>query len=165
MRIFQSTLPVRGATRPKIILSRLLTFQSTLPVRGATIPGGNQHIDHKISIHAPREGSDQQQQQIFEDYIKFQSTLPVRGATIHVKRDELANVISIHAPREGSDSKCIQFYGSIMYKFHETTALVQVFATELVQREPAMPLKPPWKSVRTARKLSVHFHFAFLFAV
>ena len=73
--------------------------------------------------------------------------------------------ISIHAPREGSDSKCIQFYGSIMYKFHETTALVQVFATELVQREPARPLKPPWKSVRTARKLSVHFHFAFLFAV
>ena len=95
-----------------------------------------------ISIHAPREGSD-------------------KGGQTYV----YSLYISIHAPREGSDSKCIQFYGSIMYKFHETTALVQVFATELVQREPAMPLKPPWKSVRTARKLSVHFHFAFLFAV
>lgn len=96
----------------------------------------------EISIHAPREGSDGK-----------------------ARLAQHAEEISIHAPRGGSDSKCIQFYGSIMYKFHETTALVQVFATELVQREPAMPLKPPWKSVRTARKLSVHFHFAFLFAV
>ena len=97
--------------------------------------------------------------------MEFQSTLPVRGATRTAAGRSAHHPISIHAPREGSDSKCIQFYGSIMYKFHETTALVQVFATELVQREPAMPLKPPWKSVRTARKLSVHFHFAFLFAV
>ena len=104
----------------------------------------------------------------YEDQVEkipFQSTLPVRGATCLLDQVNGQAKISIHAPREGSDSKCIQFYGSIMYKFHETTALVQVFATELVQREPAMPLKPPWKSVRTARKLSVHFHFAFLFAV
>ena len=34
-----------------------------------------------ISIHAPREGSDQHDFDIKEAYPKFQSTLPVRGAT------------------------------------------------------------------------------------
>ena len=33
-------------------------FQSTLPVRGATSMCQELHVDIKISIHAPREGSD-----------------------------------------------------------------------------------------------------------
>ena len=102
-QIFQSTLPVRGATtgvhlhgnnlsnfnprspcgeRPvkaKNSRSNFL-FQSTLPVRGATIYG-------------MKCGS----------YIRFQSTLPVRGATAW--RSHLLQIlpISIHAPRAGSD--------------------------------------------------------------
>ena len=56
--LFQSTLPVRGATK-KIIADYLETeFQSTLPVRGAT------------SLPSSRPTA-----------IEFQSTLPVRGAT------------------------------------------------------------------------------------
>ena len=79
---FQSTLPVRGATRR--ILSRgrdKHEFQSTLPVRGATAalrlyrPGGC------ISIHAPREGSDLLLVSGVVIAQPFQSTLPVRGAT------------------------------------------------------------------------------------
>ena len=57
-------------------------FQSTLPVRGAT-------RDHKpvrpllvISIHAPREGSDPAVRDERREGRRFQSTLPVRGATI-----------------------------------------------------------------------------------
>ena len=86
-----------------------------------------------ISIHAPREGSDNYtfQQSVFLN--KFQSTLPARGATflfweIQLTRvyfnprsprgerprkamDELSKcVISIHAPREGSDSNIAQIF-------------------------------------------------------
>ncbi len=102
--LFQSTLPVRGATG--LLLARLpggcyfnprspcgerqrylpdsgtaVAFQSTLPVRGATaadIAGG--------------EG------------VVFQSTLPVRGATSGIMWAAFPSSISIHAPRAGSDA-------------------------------------------------------------
>ena len=57
--IFQSTLPVRGATRrctkKQCIASK---FQSTLPVRGATMDRRGAACISGISIHAPRAGSD-----------------------------------------------------------------------------------------------------------
>ena len=78
---FQSTLPVRGATTHTIKLAHGAKFQSTLPVRGATQArarlwtlsknfnprspcGERRHIisiytiARRISIHAPRAGSD-----------------------------------------------------------------------------------------------------------
>ena len=102
--LFQSTLPVRGATRsPKNgrcnkrnfnprspcgerlacrvpFISPPSVFQSTLPVRGATQV-------HQVVVAA----------QI------FQSTLPVRGATTALSTQSLTATISIHAPRAGSD--------------------------------------------------------------
>ena len=56
-------------------------FQSTLPVRGATKPGIQRIRIKGISIHAPREGSDLVTDICKRNGIKFQSTLPVRGAT------------------------------------------------------------------------------------
>jgi len=58
----------------------------------------------KVSIHAPREGSD-----LFATVgapiIKlFQSTLPVRGATARTVLQLANSGVSIHAPREGSDN-------------------------------------------------------------
>ena len=58
-------------------------FQSTLPVRGATDGRMYSRTDAKISIHAPRKGSDE-----------------VVGDIRPV------NDISIHAPRKGSDPLC-----------------------------------------------------------
>ena len=58
--IFQSTLPVRGATPSSISFWSAALFQSTLPVRGAT----------------------EQTARTVEAVFSFQSTLPVRGATI-----------------------------------------------------------------------------------
>ena len=55
---FQSTLPVRGATAIALYVVMVRVFQSTLPVRGATV---NRFVivnPHRISIHAPRAGSD-----------------------------------------------------------------------------------------------------------
>ena len=102
---FQSTLPARGATRTATHKRRRERFQSTLPARGATTTDGDaQAPPRKISIHAPRTGSDHMAQAntIFSIYFNprsphgerpppagdergggmaFQSTLPARGAT------------------------------------------------------------------------------------
>ena len=58
-----------------------LLFQSTLPARGATVSRTRGRPPDRISIHAPREGSD---------------LSGLSSDIYHV-------AISIHAPREGSD--------------------------------------------------------------
>ena len=58
------------------------TFLSTLPARGATLAYAGGLLSWLISIHAPREGSDEQK---------------------NARPDFLP--ISIHAPREGSDGQ------------------------------------------------------------
>ena len=56
---FQSTLPVKGATFLLGTLSLTKLFQSTLPVKGATVVNSGLKDNNGISIHAPREGSDE----------------------------------------------------------------------------------------------------------
>ena len=56
--IFQSTLPVGGATRTSSAGSLNEGFQSTLPVGGATLRRADTIRCMQISIHAPRGGSD-----------------------------------------------------------------------------------------------------------
>ena len=58
-----------------------LIFQSTLPVRGATSEIKNGPAKKDISIHAPRAGSDSTRGKMGLNNGTFQSTLPVRGAT------------------------------------------------------------------------------------
>ena len=58
-----------------------MRFQSTLPVWGATQRRICAQIRHRISIHAPRVGSDCWIHSYEITYCKFQSTLPVWGAT------------------------------------------------------------------------------------
>ena len=78
---FQSTLPVGGATMTVTPRRRPSRFQSTLPVGGATGQRpGQQHI-RRISIHAPRGGSDRMCPTWSYHQFGFQSTLPVGGAT------------------------------------------------------------------------------------
>ena len=57
-----------------------------------------------ISIHAPREGSDASPPPLGILTASFLSTLPARGATFRCARSTALEMISIHAPREGSDS-------------------------------------------------------------
>ena len=57
--IFQSTLPMRGATTVSPFVSlRGFLFQSTLPMRGATRRTTLMTTMSLISIHAPHAGSD-----------------------------------------------------------------------------------------------------------
>ena len=80
-----------------------LPFQSTLPVGGATQKLRAGRIIRKISIHAPRGGSDAHRHSKLIGSGKFQSTLPVGGATRLHRWDAVPQAISIHAPRGGSD--------------------------------------------------------------
>ena len=102
---FQSTLPVGGATRQIQPVERLSEFQSTLPVGGATEYRYAERVCKRISIHAPRGGSDQRATPSWITCYQFQSTLPVGGATIALAAYSPYLVISIHAPRGGSDQQ------------------------------------------------------------
>ena len=78
-------------------------FQSTLPARGATVDGQAAERTEEISIHAPREGSDQEREPRKKRLRNFNPRSP-RGERLDF--DELTQFlweISIHAPREGSD--------------------------------------------------------------
>ena len=57
----------------------------------------------RISIHAPRTGSDKNSYDFIYNFNLFQSTLPARGATTISIVPSLFDLISIHAPRTGSD--------------------------------------------------------------
>ena len=78
---FQSTHPVRGATKTRRRLTIVKKFQSTHPVRGATLDRCDVRTGRRISIHAPREGCDGYRSTRPHAARQFQSTHPVRGAT------------------------------------------------------------------------------------
>ena len=78
-------------------------FQSTLPIRGATNQNQLPRPQQLISIHAPHTGSDSSCALRLTVTHIFQSTLPIRGAT-HCRPCHLGqHYISIHAPHTGSD--------------------------------------------------------------
>ena len=103
----------------------MVVFQSTLPARGATTSISSTSSTSKISIHAPRTGSDRGLRPrdvrlahfnprsphgerhiaeiIITVWVLFQSTLPARGATPPKHGSTRIPGISIHAPRTGSD--------------------------------------------------------------
>ena len=109
-------------TQPNFIV----VFQSTLPMRGATHAYGWRAHNHPISIHTPHAGSDTPKTVLSLKNIQisihtphagsdggdgegktspfiFQSTLPMRGATSACRFPETPLTISIHTPHAGSD--------------------------------------------------------------
>ena len=124
---FQSTLPVRGATRYPVVPRIHIQISIHAPRTGSD--GNIQRIRRGtgISIHAPRTGSDpktfptetaekdfnprspygerRQIVGVVRPNYQFQSTLPVRGATAAATGLFPSFAISIHAPRTGSDPR------------------------------------------------------------
>ena len=122
---FQSTHPVRGATRCAYDLHAQRVISIHAPRAGCdTIFGGGtweqiisihapragcdfivpvDFMSFRISIHAPRAGCDADSSPVTSAPIKFQSTHPVRGATTGDGVVVTKNEISIHAPRAGCD--------------------------------------------------------------
>ena len=68
------------------------------------------HSRFRISIHAPREGSDILRLCAAPLIKQFQSTPPARGATRRNRTGPQRQQISIHAPREGSDPQLLADY-------------------------------------------------------
>ncbi len=124
--IFQSTLPVGGATGAihRIVFPIAISIHAPRggsdDVRFAGCrrlcnfnprsPWGERRRWYRgmwaicrISIHAPRGGSDRRMQKKRMCPLEFQSTLPVGGATDMVINGLQGVDISIHAPRGGSD--------------------------------------------------------------
>ena len=83
---FQSTPPVKAATRPQAQLSFRIVFQSTPPVKAATYRCSSRTRRRHISIHAAREGGDAPSLDISKPILTFQSTPPVKAATFLKKR-------------------------------------------------------------------------------
>ena len=118
---FQSTLPARGATRqtrsPRTSSS---PFQSTLPARGATSPATAIPAAIRISIHAPREGSDASARpaaRVISHHFNPRSPRGERqDGALHL---HLLCNISIHAPREGSDEQVIPLC-RVLLRFQST---------------------------------------------
>ena len=103
---FQSTHPMRGATKTHRTIYRRRAFQSTHPMRGATDEKSHRDLYVDISIHAPHAGCDP-----FVSFTRarsslFQSTHPLRGATRRSRSRPLPFQISIHAPLAGCDLIC-----------------------------------------------------------
>ena len=104
LQLFQSTLPVRGATSLACNPACILQISIHTPREGSDVIVRAEDAKLvNISIHTPREGSDEPGAVCSVFMQKFQSTLPVRGATSAGDATIYIQIISIHTPREGSD--------------------------------------------------------------
>ena len=131
--IFQSTLPMRGATihvsfssqicayfnphspcgerlAPTLAIFMFLRFQSTLPMRGATGPSVAACVPQSFQSTLPMRGATLSVGRTLSLF-EFQSTLPMRGATPYSISPFKFLVISIHTPHAGSDQNwCIRIH-------------------------------------------------------
>ena len=103
--IFQSTLPLRGATPDSCANagSNAAYFNPHSPCGERPRQVDHATVTHDISIHTPLAGSDDGQRLEHDRSDQFQSTLPLRGATHRTRLERDSKVISIHTPLAGSD--------------------------------------------------------------
>ena len=96
-----------------------MIFQSTLPMRGATL-GLQVYVYHlDISIHAPHAGSDLELLSIIFSPLRFQSTLPMRGAT-GISMIKL-NVKGYFNPRSPCGERRVRFNGHTSTRKFQST--------------------------------------------
>ena len=101
---FQSTLPVRGATQPRRSTgATALRISIHAPREGSDRYSGIWTLESgAISIHAPREGSDQITEPEKFKIRPFQSTLPVRGATCSERATQTPMIFQSTLPVRGA---------------------------------------------------------------
>ena len=116
---FQSTLPARGATRArKTRQSSFAPFQSTLPARGATCSSFAFCPTRRISIHAPRTGSDRWSWRRKSIGRYFNPRSPHGERLSGGGKNSPPPQISIHAPRTGSDCRAEDFPRAVAISIH-----------------------------------------------
>ena len=82
-----------------------IVFQSTLPVGGATTFFFAGYVYHSISIHAPRGGSDTSTVPFPAAIADFNPRSPWGERRTVAQLRIIRSYISIHAPRGGSDQR------------------------------------------------------------
>ena len=105
-RWFQSTRPMRGATHCIYFVCNNAMFQSTRPMRGATRCGRRARSHSRVSIHAPRAGRD----------LILHADPRCIGVSIHAPR------VSIHAPRAGRDARAVLARRHLQVSIHAPRA-------------------------------------------
>ncbi len=108
-----TTLPQRfnprspQGERPSCALSiiRWTSFNPRSPQGERLDPSQSTAWVKRVSIHAPRRGSDVPYQRFHDRFYRFQSTLPAGGATSITPERHIDTHVSIHAPRRGSDAR------------------------------------------------------------
>ena len=100
---FQSTHPLRGATKIIMPIDGQLVISIHAPLAGCDQRGEQIVIIYIISIHAPLAGCDFRSRRGWWSRRRFQSTHPLRGATSFRHSRSVFLVISIHAPLAGCD--------------------------------------------------------------
>ena len=99
---FQSTRPMRGATRGAKGAEERIWFQSTRPKPGATsIPGYSPLQMQFQSTRPMRSATGREHRRGLRS--TFQSTRPKRGATRLARIHPRPSSVSIHAPQAGRD--------------------------------------------------------------
>ena len=87
-----------------VFISLFMIFQSTLPIRGATDRGVLAGLLLGISIHAPHTGSDDFFIFVKEVFLYFNPRSPYGERRVPDTWSNFDIVISIHAPHTGSDA-------------------------------------------------------------
>ena len=101
--IFQSTLPVRGATHLDACDGVWGPFQSTLPMGGATAIRRSKAGFKTFQSTLPVGGSDRACVRPGVSVTYFNPRSPCGERLFCTKPPDLGTLISIHAPRVGSD--------------------------------------------------------------
>ena len=106
-RLFQPTLPLRGATAWFLVFPPSSGFQPTLPLRGATQAA--LRWLRPMSSFNPRSPCGERRNKPVLEAVNglFQPTLPLRGATAGTSADSGGGLVSTHAPLAGSDTSWI----------------------------------------------------------
>ena len=127
-------------------------FQSTLPVWGATHPIFGEDLEVVISIHAPRVGSDRRTRETANGALDFNPRSPCGERLFLRLLIAVVICISIHAPRVGSDGGG-GASGSRLFDFNprspcgERPAELGVEASDLAFQSTL----PVWGATRLAR--------------
>ena len=103
LHIFQSTPPVKAATRVVNLSAFTQIFQSTPPVKAATSKPKSQCAPQQISIHAAREGGDAPEMQVITARVTISIHAAREGGDETSGAEKNPKTISIHAAREGGD--------------------------------------------------------------
>ena len=80
-------------------------FQSTLPMQGATVYDDDKLITLAISIHAPYAGSDDFSTSLAVERKIFQSTLPMQGATVSLIFSPISIKFQSTLPMQGATER------------------------------------------------------------